>query len=89
MTTSTKVMEPDSLPFKADRLCAPRCTALTFASLIHTCDRSATKHRQPRSYALGIAPVSESMPSVGFSSFRILAADAAGAERNNDINVGE
>jgi len=26
MTTSTKVMEPDSLAFKADRLCAPRCT---------------------------------------------------------------
>ena len=26
MTTSTKVMERDSLAFKADRLCAPRCT---------------------------------------------------------------
>jgi hypothetical protein len=26
MPTPTKVMEPDSLAFEADRLCAPRCT---------------------------------------------------------------
>ena len=57
MPTPTKVMEPDSLAFEADRLCAPRCTEPMFARLIHKLAATDRRRNIRTSTATAYTPV--------------------------------